>query len=355
MLLTLNEEITSYLPTSKWKDADALLPSIEEEEQNTLVPILGEPLYEYLCEKYDELVLEYGGITADKFPVEKVDDTVRLLRICQKVSLYLALANNSGLMTVSFNPGGGLNRVSSEYYDVADKESINRFERDAWKKAHRNIDALLTLLERDARKEEPLFSEMWKESRYFYLQSKLLLTTATQMQDYLDIKGSREKYIELLPDIKYCQAVYLTPQVGEELMKAFIRTSTESGVIPLLTAENDETLSEGELLAKNAEIQADWAEALDRLRSALANYTEHRNVKMRRPDSLSEGDMCIARAVQYLSEHQESFLPYVKSSPFYKEPEPASASKQENVAEEELFNPDDPDNKLTVLMSLNRY
>lgn len=352
MILTQTEEIVAYLPTSKWKDADALLPCIEEEEQNTLVPLLGEPLYEHLCLRYDALMAEYQGVTTDKFPLDRVDDEVRLLRICQKIVLYLSLANNSGLIAVSFNAGGGLNRVSSEYYDAADKESINRFERDAWKKAHRNIDSLLTLLERDARKPESLFAGLWKQSRYFYLQSQLLLTTAMQMQDYLDIKGSRERYIELVPDMKYCQSVYLTPQVGEELMKAFVRTATEADVIPTVA---DETLTEGERLARNAEIKADWTEALDRLRAALANYTEHRNVKMRRPDSLSEGDMCIARAVQYISEHQDSFMPYVATSPFYKEPEPVPAATASKAKEEPLFDHNNPDNKLTVLASLNRY
>lgn len=351
MLLRLETEIRSYLPTSKWNDAQLLLSYVEEEEQNVLLPILGYELFEHLNERYDKLVAEYEGITADIFPVDKVDDEVRLLRICQKVCLYMVLANNSGLLSVSFNPGGGMNQVSSEYYDTADKDAVNRFERDAWKKAHRNIDALLTLLERDARSENPMFKKLWQNSRYFYLQSNLLLTTASQMQDYLDIKGSRERYIELVPDMKYCQSVYLTPQVGEKLMDAFIRSATDDSVIPII---KDDTLSEGALLAKNGEIRGHWIEALDRLRSALANYTEHRNVKMRRADSLSEGDMQIARAVQFISEHQDSFMPYVETSPLYQPPRPEPIEKQ-RCDRKPKYDPNDPDNRVTVLASLNRY
>lgn len=351
MLLRLDTEIQSYLPTSKWNDAQLLLSFVEEEEQNVLLPILGEELLEHLNNRYDKLVAEYDGITTNVFPVDKVDDEVRLLRICQKVCLYMVLANNSGLLSVSFNPGGGLNQVSAEYYETADKDAINRFERDAWKKAHRNIDALLTLLERDARSEKPKFKKLWESSRYFYLQSNLLLTTATQTQDYLDIKGSRERYIELVPDMKYCQSVYLTPQIGEKLMTAFIKSATDDSVIPTIS---DETLSEGTLLAKNGEIRGHWAEALDRLRSALANYTEHRNVKMRRPDSLSEGDMQIARAVQFIREYQDSFMPYIESSPIYQPPTPEPIEKP-GFKKRHQYNPDDPNNKLTVLASLNRY
>ena len=308
MLLTLESEITAYLPTSKWRDADRLLTVIEEEEENTLVPLLGRKLFEHLNERYDELVAEYGGITPDVIDKSATDDTVRLLRVCQKVVLYLALGNNSGLLGVSLNAGGGMNVASSEYYDPADKDSVARFERDTWKKAHRNIDTLLSMLERDAQKEEPLFAELWEESSYYYKKRNLLFNTAIQMQDYLDIKGSREKFIELVPDIKYCQGVYITPQVGDELMKKIIDGINEPEGLSGLDAE---------ALNRKAQILGDWAEAADRLRTALAGYVEHRNTKMRRADSLSEADMSLARAIQYMSEHQDSFEPYVQKSPFY--------------------------------------
>lgn len=351
MILRQEQEIQSYLPTSRWDDAQTLLSYVEEEEQNVLLPVLGEELFEYLNERYEAIVMEYGGVTVDTFPADRTNDEIRLIRICQKVCLYMALANNSGLLTVSLNPGGGLNQVSSEYYEAAGKEAVSRFERDAWRKAHRNVDALLTLLERDARSGKPQFADMWKKSRYFYLQNQLLLTTAMQMQDYLDIKGSRERYIELVPDMKYCQSIYISPQVGEELMGAFIKSNTDSSVIQVPSADG---MTDGEWEAACAAIRADWNEALDRLRSALANYTEHRNVKMRRPDSLSEGDMQIARAVQYLSEHQSSFLPYVATSPFYIKPEVKEAPTTE-CSKEVVFDHNDPNNKLTVLASLNRY
>ena len=352
MILTLPQEIESYLPTSKWKDAQSLLAYTEEEEANLLLPVLGEELMDHLTERYDELVAEYQGITPQMFPSDKVDDAVRLIRMCQKAVLYMALANNSGLMAVSFNKGGGMNVVSAEYYEAADKESIARFERDAYKKAHRNIDAILTLLERDAQKSEPQFAEKWKKSRYFYLQGHLLITTAMQMQDYLDIKGSRERYIELVPDLKYCQATYLTPRVGDALMKALVAQATDASVVPTVT---DESKTEEEILAENDAIRNDWSEALDRLRAALANYTEHRNTKLRRDDSLSEADMSMARALEYLSAHQSSFLPYIETSPLYVAPDPTPTTRPEKP-EAPAFDRENPRNMITVLPTgLNRW
>ena len=348
MILTETQEIASYLPTSKWRDAQSLLSYTEEEESNVLLPVLGQELLDWLTEEYERLVDEEGGITVQQYPTDKVDDTVRLIRICQKVVLYMALANNSGLLTVSFNSGGGLNMVSAENYDTADKETIARFERDAYKKAHRNIDAMLTLLERDAKKEEPVFAGMWKKSRYYYLQSNLLITTAMQMQDYLDIKGSREKYIELVPDLKYCQSTYLTPQVGDELMKAFIASATDASVIP--SVSDDATV---ESIPTNEEIQEHWKEALDKLRASLANYAEHRNPKLRRGDSLSEADMSAARALDYIRSHQNSFLPYIVNSPLYVAPDPTPTAKKNPPSRCQQAESESP---LFVLRpTLNRY
>lgn len=330
MLLTIIEEIEACLPTSKWDDADRLLGIIEEEEENMLVPILGRELFDHLVSEYDQLMAEYGNITSasETLPKEEVTDTVRMIRLCQKVQLYAALANNSGLLAVSFN-GAGLNTASAEGYDEATKDAIARFERDAWKKAHRNIDALLGMLERDARSDKPVFAEMWKKSRYFYLKANLLITTAQQMQDYLNINESREKYIELVPDIKNAQDTYLVPELGKELAEALIRQHTDATVIPSYKPEEGEELTEAELLARNGEIKGIWYEALDMLRTALAHYTAFVNDKMRKSNTEGYAEMARARALRYISEHQEAFMPYIEQSPLYTAPvEPVAEEKE---------------------------
>lgn len=330
MLLTIIEEIEACLPTSKWDDADRLLGIIEEEEENMLVPILGRELFDHLVSEYETLMTEYGDITPSSasLPKDAVTDTIRMIRLCQKVQLYAALANNSGLLAVSFN-GAGLNTASADGYDEATKDAIARFERDAWKKAHRNIDALLGMLERDAKSKEPAFAKMWKTSRYFYLKANLLITTAQQMQDYLNINESREKYIELVPDIKNAQDTYLVPELGKELADAFIRQHTDATVIPSYKPEEDEELTEGDLLAKNGEIKGVWYEALDMLRTALAHYTAFVNDKMRKSNTEGYAEMARARALRYISEHQEAFMPYIESSPLYVAPvEPVTEEKE---------------------------
>lgn len=322
MLLTTIEEIEACLPTSKWDDADSLLGLVEEEEEAHVVPILGRKLYEHIAERYSALTGELGDISATNaaLTAEDVTDEIRLIRLCQRIQLYMALANNAGMLTVSFNAGGGLNVASAGSYDAADKEQVARFVRDALGKAHRNTDALLTLLERDAQRNEPQFAEMWRESRYFYLQGGLLITTAEKMQQYVDIKDSRERFIAMVPDLKYCQSAYIETEIGRELCDAFVRCASDNSVIPTYQPAEGETITEAELQARNGEIRGTWIEALDRLRTALAHYTVYENEKTRRDNSLTNAEMSRARAISFIREHQEAFVPYILSSPLYVKP-----------------------------------
>ena len=333
MLLTKIEEIEACLPTSKWDNPDALIPLVEEEENNAVVPVLGEELFAHLVEEYNALVVEHPDITAasQTLAAEDVTDAVRLIRLCQKVQLYMALANNSGLLAVSFN-GAGFNISSADGYDGAGKDALNRFERDAWKKAHRNIDAILTFLERDAKSDEPKFAAMWRHSRYFFEQGELLITTATELTRYLNIRDSREKYIEMVPDMKFCQESYIAPRIGEELLRAVVRSVTDSTVVPTYNPGEGDIITE-EIMAKNVDVYAAWAELADRLRTALANYAQYRDEKARRADSWHDAELAMARAEQFVVDHQEMFRPYVESSPLYvPEPQPEE-SKPRRCAE----------------------
>lgn len=329
MLLTRIEEIEACLPTSKWEGAEELLGLVEEEEEYAVVPILGRELYEHLTDRYNELLGELGDISATNAELTKEDvtDEVRLIRLCQKVQLYRAIANNSGLLSVSFNRGGGFNIATADNYDAASKDQMQRAERDAWNKAHRCVDSLLALLERDAQSEGPQFAAMWKKSRYFYLHGNLLFTTAAMMQSYIEVRDSRERYIELLPDIKYCQSVYIETEMGAELLKAFVSTATDSTVIPPYKPAEGEEVTEADMIAGNAEIRAVWDEALDRLRTALAHYVMQENEKLRRDNSLTNAELSRARALSYIREHQDAFIPYIESSPLYVKP---AEAKPEN-------------------------
>ena len=131
------------------------------------------------------------------------------------------LAHKAGLLTVSFNEGGGMNVVSADGYDPADDKRMERVAKDAYMSAGRAVDTLLLFLEADA-KGDRLFTELWKEADAFYLHRDLLFQTARVLNEYLNINGDRMTYVSLVRDIRFCQNTYIKPRIGAKLLKAIV-------------------------------------------------------------------------------------------------------------------------------------
>lgn len=342
MIITTTDEIRMYLPTSVYSGAESLLAIMDDTEENVLVPILGRELYGKVCEAYESAVEEYGGVTSALIGKENLTPEIRLIRMCQLPVVYLTLANSSGILTVSLNEGGGLNQVYTDGYDKADDAAVTRFERDAFFKGRRGIDRLLLFLEEDARSEEPRFAELWRKSRYFYEKGNLLFTTASCMNNYIDINESREKFISMIPDIRYCQESYLSPEIGEEFMDAMIGWCTHR--IDVSDIEHDKD-----------RLPDVWDKAIDRLRISLALFVESRRPEKQRKYSENEAYLSLEKAKKYISSHQEYFGLYIKTSPLYTPPPEKKPSVE--TPGKDRYDYNDPDNALFVLFpgGLNRH
>lgn len=342
MLVTTAEEIRAYVPTSVYSGEKSLLTLIEDTEENILLPILGRNLYNKVEEYYQKAMKDYGGVTSGFIEKEKLTPEIRLIRACQLPVVYLSLANSTGILTVSLNDGGGLNQVYTDGYDKADEKSVSRFERDAYFKGRRGVDRLLIFLEEDARSKKPLFADMWRESRYFYLQGDLLFTTAIELNRYLDISESREKFISLLPDIRYCQNAYIVPEIGETLTEALVKWCTRSIKSDLFTGENNETINNV------------WQRTVDKLRMTLALYVESRRSEKARKYSENDASYAMANARKYIATNQEYYGDYIKDSPLYV---PPISDIPEGNKKSPIFDYDNPDNALFVLspQAFNRH
>ena len=76
------------------------------------------------------------------------------------------LSHKAGLLTVSFNEGGGMNMVSADGYEPADDKRMERVVKDAFMSAGRAIDSLLLFLESDD-KGTRLFTDLWQQADAF--------------------------------------------------------------------------------------------------------------------------------------------------------------------------------------------
>ena len=346
MFITTQNEVINLMPTARWDRVDQLFGYLEEEECVALEPLLGTPLYQHLCEEYERLKDIYVDITATtikptkkaksdpalpyadvterldaiqsgmhpyQMPCVPTDDeeeevpaadmaTIRLIRICQQIEFYKMLSHKAGLLTVSFNAGGGMNLISADNYDPADEKAKDRVVKDAFMSAGRAIDSLLLFLEADA-KGGRLFTELWQEADAFYLHKDLLFQTARVMQEYLDIKG-RMEYVQLVRDIRFCQNTYLKPRIGAKLLQA---------VVDWANGANGANEANGA-----------YEELATLLRTALAFYVESRRVeigpkqeKLARRDSMTDAQQAMAMACDYIEENLDALGDAAVGTPIY--------------------------------------
>lgn len=364
MFIRSENEIISLMPTARWSRPDQIYGYVEEEERVALEPLLGTTLYQHLCNEYERLRKEYGDITsttikptgkAKKDPkvphadvtermdrvqaglveptctaqakeekdVPKLDQvTVRLLRICQQIVFYKMLSHKAGLLTVSFNEGGGMNQVSAEGYDPADQKKIEHVVKDAYMSAGRAIDSLLLFLEADA-KGDKVFTEKWQEADAFYLHKDLLFQTARVLNEYLDIKGERMAYVALVRDIRFCQNTYLKPRIGGKLLKPVVAYANNGAA----TKEVD------------AEV---YDELLSMLRTALALYVESRRTelapvkeKLARRDSMTDAQQAMATACNFIEEHIDALGDAAVDTPIYNAIRAREAKEAQDAANAE--------------------
>lgn len=350
MLITTQNELISLMPTTRWDRPSQLYGYLEEEERVALEPLLGTNLFQHLLTQYETLREKYKDITATTIrPTGKAKqdarlahadvterleqiqkgkyretyttandseqdvsdedmETIRLIRICQQIIFYKMLSHKAGLLTVSFNEGGGMNTVSATGYDEADEKAKDRVVKDAYMSAGRAIDSLLLFLEADA-KDKKLFTEKWKEANAFYLHKDLLFQTAHVLNEYLDIRGERMAYIALVRDIRFCQNTYLKPRIGAKLLKAVIEY-----------ANNGHT----EDTTENAKKVEAIAELLIHLRTALAFYVESRRTdltptrdKLARRDSMTDAQQALSMACAFIEENISAFGESAKDTPIY--------------------------------------
>lgn len=368
MLITTTNEIQSMMPTARWDRPQQLFGYLEEEESVALEPLLGQALYKHVLEEYDRLREKYGDITAVTVrPTGKAKEdarlahaditerleqiregkyretfvapepgerdvtgtdmmTIRLIRICQQIEFYKMLSHKAGLLTVSFNEGGGMNVIAADGYEPADEKHMERVTKDAYMSAGRAVDSLLLFLEADA-KGDKQFTEKWKEADAFYLHKDLLFQTARMLNEYLDIKGERMAYVQLVRDIRFCQNTYLKPRIGAKLLKAVVDWANQQTLpqpLPVMEGSGD-TAGEASTTSSVSHQPSDiFDELLSLLRTALAFYVESRRVslepekdKLARRDSMTDAQQAMAMACQYVEDNIDALGDAAVGTPIY--------------------------------------
>ena len=302
MLLTTPQELRQYLPTQVIESLEPLYGVIDNSEHDFLLEKIGKPLYAELTKVYDELI-DKDEILPGGSPLSP---WMQLIHLCQRPVAFDMLYRAADVSAVSVNESG-LNVIDSDGYDNADEKTIDRYKKRLNQEAHRGIDRLLFTLEEWAEelsqeeqsedKEKQAIIDLWRKSRYFYLAEGLFINTARKLNEFIDFYESREKFIQLLPDLRYCQEFVLRPEIGDAL------TDNLMGKM------------------QNGELTEIESKAVRLAQYALALKVEARSKLFNRPEAKDEAIGAMTRLMDYLKANQSDLdAEAVKTSLFYEAP-----------------------------------
>ena len=269
MILSTNQELRLILPSNAVDEIANLQGVLDNSEKDFLQDKLGKPLYTRLCEYYTTL----GG---DCFYQQLTDGSYAkkpwsvLLNLAQRMVVNDAMARYAYQQILSVN-GAGVNIASSTDYDPATEKLLDKGVAGYRMEAMVSLNNLLKLLENwavsintpaeaaapkdgsastevqngesaevqngestevpkdessEVQKDENTEAHtaiedivlLWQESKYYYLHHDLLFPTCSVLEQYLSVHDNRDKFIRLLPDIRYVQDEYIADVFGDELI-----------------------------------------------------------------------------------------------------------------------------------------
>lgn len=312
MIITNVQELRLYFPSHAIDSIDPYVGFIDNSEHDFLLEPLGLPLYERMCQWYEQNQPSMSSVID-----QQTGYFNRLVLLSQRCVAFDAMGRDVGLHGVSIN-NAGLNFAQADDYPRADDKAVQQFRATCQKEAHASLNRLLYTLEQWCKGEsndEELqeICTLWRQSRYYYLAANMLISSAQLMQEYLNIYDSREKFIQMLPDLRFIQEEQIAPAIGEEFMEFLVQYAAEHDV----PASNGSMFNK--ILHKTRKVAATMLEG----RTQILKIDDRRRTQARDEGVLLLGRLCDMirnlqpQILESLADKSEVFT----SSPLYIKPE----------------------------------
>lgn len=326
MIISTTKELRLHNPSNAVDEVNLLQGILDNSEKDFLREKLGGPLYTRLCDYYDSILPDdfFLAVTGGSY---QQDLFAILLLYAQRVVVNDALMRYVYQQAVSVN-GAGVNMAGGDDYSSASDKMIDKAVQGYKKEAFSSLNALLVMLEEWAKEMNESEDDaddahqqsireivkLWRQSKYYYLHSELLIPTCTVLQRYLDIYENRDKFIRLLPDLLFIQEEYIEDIVGADMIKQ------------LLSADEHDRL-------------------LKKVRRLMVAYLEERTTvlnidKTRRMQAHNEGVALKSSILSILSESKKDELDNSGSM--------SSTPADENSSQEDGFKNNQPGSKIFV-------
>ena len=332
MLITSIQELRLASPAHALDSIDGLVGFIDNSEHDFLEDKLGTPLYEALCKWYDE-----NQVTRSTVSDYQTGYWNRLLLLAQRVVAFDALGRAIGMQAISVN-NAGINQMIADDYPAPDKngKTIDLYRETCNKEAHAALNQMLRQLEQWCKEKAPSADSdaaaqqtteevaerqeivtLWKQSRYYYLAAALLIPSCEVLQSYQNIYDSREKFIQMLPDLQFIQEEIIGNSIGEDLLKVVIDFARD-GKLP-----EDEDPIKGIPVASLTE--ATLQRLVHRLRKVMVALLQGRTavLKYTKEQKVQAHDDGV-RMLQNVTEYLKSLVP-VEPAPAPDKPSPCNS------------------------------
>lgn len=255
MLLSTNQELRLHVPSNAFDDVSLLQGILDNSEKDFLRDKLGTPLYNRLCEYYKL------NIDANDFYLAVTNGTYaqhpwqELLLNAQRMVANDTLARYSYQQLISTN-GAGVNMASSQDFAVATEKALDKGVQGYKTEAMVSLNNLLLLLEDWAKLTTPsLISvptegdsvqntdenvqiaeieeivKLWQQSEYYYLHHDLLIPTCATLKQHLDTFTNRDKFIRLIPDLRFIQNEYIEEVFGEDFIAEMLQAPEKNRLL----------------------------------------------------------------------------------------------------------------------------
>ena len=258
MLLSTNQELRLHVPSNAFDDVSLLQGILDNSEKDFLRDKLGTPLYNRLCEYY-KLNIDaedfYLAVTNGNYAQHPWQE---LLLNAQRMVANDTLSRYAYQQLISAN-GAGMNMAASQDYAVASDKMLDKGVQGFKKEAMVSLNNLLLLLEGWAKITQPMpidepatdntteqtptepqptapteeermdeiaeIVNLWQQSEYYYLHHDLLLPTCAVLQQYIDIYNNRDKFIRLIPDLRFIQEEYIEDVFGADFIAEMLQAT----------------------------------------------------------------------------------------------------------------------------------
>lgn len=254
MLLSTNKELRLHIPSNAFDDVSLLQGILDNSEKDFLRDKLGTPLYNRLCEYYklnidtNDFYLAVANGTYAQHPWQE------LLLNAQRMVANDTLARYSYQQLISTN-GAGVNMASSQDFAVATEKVLDKGVQGYKTEAMVSLNYLLLLLEdwakltlpmpvEDTATEQPTspteeermaeieeIVKLWQQSEYYYLHHDLLIPTCATLKQHLDTFTNRDKFIRLIPDLRFIQNEYIEEVFGEDFIAEMLQAPEKNRLL----------------------------------------------------------------------------------------------------------------------------